>query len=367
MQIQRIGYKVKGLYRVAGLGLQWGMIAPDAEKRHRILRYWEEFGLKATMAAFELSRRTLFDWKRRLKEQGPAGLTPGSTRPKRRRRPKREAMLVAEVKRLRALRPNLGREKLAVLLKPFCLRHGLMLPSARTLGRIIAAAPDKMRHAPKRLDPKGRPRRLRRSTRIRKPKGFRATKPGECVGFDSIERIRDGIRRYVVSAQDDLARVGFALAVPGHGSLWATRAFELTRAVLPMPILHALNDNGSEFAGHFAQAVETAGIPQWHTFPRTPKMNARCERFNRTLQEEFIDYHEDLLFENLRAFNDKLMDWLLWYNTERPHHALGLRTPAAVVAQWQTHKQCRMYWPNTLACTASATVVSWRGAAQAVP
>ena len=40
-------------------------------------------------------------------------------------------------------------------------------------------------------------------------------------------------------------------------------------------------------------------------------MNARCERFNRTLQNEFLDYHEELLFTDLKARNDKLFDWLL--------------------------------------------------------
>ena len=37
MQIQRIGYRVRGLYRLAGIGLKWGMIAPGAEKRLKIL------------------------------------------------------------------------------------------------------------------------------------------------------------------------------------------------------------------------------------------------------------------------------------------------------------------------------------------
>ncbi len=50
MQVQRIGYRVKGLYRVARLGMKWGMIAPDIEKRRKILRFWEEHGLKATRA-----------------------------------------------------------------------------------------------------------------------------------------------------------------------------------------------------------------------------------------------------------------------------------------------------------------------------
>ena len=45
-----------------------------------------------------------------------------------------------------------------------------------------------------------------RTRKTRKPKGFRATQPGQCVGFDSIERSRDGLRRYLVSAQDERPR-----------------------------------------------------------------------------------------------------------------------------------------------------------------
>lgn len=32
-------------------------------------------------------------------------------------------------------------------------------------------------------------------------------------------------------------------------------------------------------------------------------MNACCEHFNRTLQESFVDYYENLLFADLTAFN----------------------------------------------------------------
>lgn len=56
-------------------------------------------------------------------------------------------------------------------------------------------------------------------------------------------------------------------------------------------------------------------------------MSAHLERFSRTLQESFIDFHEDLLFSNLAAFNQRLTDWLVFYNTKRPHHALGHISP----------------------------------------
>lgn len=35
-------------------------------------------------------------------------------------------------------------------------------------------------------------------------------------------------------------------------------------------------------------------------------MNAHNERFNRILQEQFIDYYDDLLFANINEFNKEM-------------------------------------------------------------
>ena len=52
-------------------------------------------------------------------------------------------------------------------------------------------------------------------------------------------------------------------------------------------------------------------------------MNAHVERFNRTIQEQFVDYHENLLFDDLAIFNRKLAEWLLADNTVLLHQSLG--------------------------------------------
>jgi transposase InsO family protein len=73
-------------------------------------------------------------------------------------------------------------------------------------------------------------------------------------------------------------------------------------------------------------------------------MNAHCEHFNRTVQEEFLDYHEDLLFKDF--VEHKIMDWLLWYNGERPHYALQLQSPIQFIARHYPD-ECNMCWPDT--------------------
>ncbi len=74
-------------------------------------------------------------------------------------------------------------------------------------------------------------------------------------------------------------------------------------------------------------------------------MNAYMERFNRTLGEEFLHYHEELLVEPA-AFNRELIPWLLRHNGERPHWGLELKSPVQFLME-QRPGECKMWRPNT--------------------
>ena len=63
MQVQHVGHKIRGFYRVADYALRWGMIAKDAQRRLEILGFWRRHGVAATCEAFKLSRRTLYLWR----------------------------------------------------------------------------------------------------------------------------------------------------------------------------------------------------------------------------------------------------------------------------------------------------------------
>src|SRR5213594_4287060 len=111
MQVKVIGHRVRGFYRLADYALRWGMIAPDAQKRLAILDFWHRHGVAAASEAFKVSRRTLFLWRAKLHAEGGnvAALVPGSTAPKRRRHRQWPAPLIAEIRRLRTLHPNLAK------------------------------------------------------------------------------------------------------------------------------------------------------------------------------------------------------------------------------------------------------------------
>ncbi|EGQ61807.1 hypothetical protein GGI1_09018, partial [Acidithiobacillus sp. GGI-221] len=319
----------------------------DAQERLKILRFFARYGLAATVDAFGVSRRTLYRWKAASKAQGgnPAALAARPCTPKRRRSPKTDQRLIDEIRRLRQLHPNLGKDKLHVLLAPWCAQHGIPLPSVSTIGRIIARAPDKMRFAPARIDRLGKPKPLRRSVKPRKPKGVH-TQPLQCLAVDTIERVRDGLRRYLVSFIDPNSALAFAVAIPSKATRHTQAALSAVLSLLPQSPQIVLSDNGSEFEANFAQVLQERGIQRWYTYPKTPKMNAHAERFNRTLQESFVDYHEDLLFTDLALFNQKLADWLVFYNTERPHHRHGQRPPLSFLLQHQP--KCQRWWTHTV-------------------
>ena len=76
-------------------------------------------------------------------------------------------------------------------------------------------------------------------------------------------------------------------------------------------------------------------------------MNSEIERFNRTLSDAFIKQNRMLLAYDIEAFNQKLIDWLLWYNTRRPHWSLGLISPLRYICNQLPARESQMIWTST--------------------
>ena len=84
-------------------------------------------------------------------------------------------------------------------------------------------------------------------------------------------------------------------------------------------------DNGSEFDNYFERTVDKLNIQRYFSRVRTPKDNPEIERFNETLQYEWLyDGNLDL---DCNRFNKNLTSWLFEYNFNRPHQSLDYFTP----------------------------------------
>ena len=85
------------------------------------------------------------------------------------------------------------------------------------------------------------------------------------------------------------------------------------------------SDNGLIFPSRrFRDACQFYRLPQEFITPYTPEQNGLIERWFRSLKEECVWQHQ------FRSFADARMaihQWITWYNEERPHQALGYRSP----------------------------------------
>jgi transposase InsO family protein len=163
---------------------------------------------------------------------------------------------------------------------------------------------------------------------VRKPAGFRPTKPGDLVQLDTLDVRPPGVTspfkqftaRDVVSRWDVLTLAASARAVN------AVAMLDALEQRMPFPVRALSVDNGSEFMAEFEAECARRGIALLTLPPRSPKLNGCVERANRTHTEEFYEV-TDAPFE-LAALQAELAEWEICYNTVRPHQALGYLTPA---------------------------------------
>ncbi len=65
---------------------------------------------------------------------------------------------------------------------------------------------------------------------------------------------------------------------------------------------------------------------EWHYIaPGKPIQNGCVERFNGRMRDEFL---KETLFRNIAHARILIAEWVIDYNTERQHSALGYQTPA---------------------------------------
>jgi hypothetical protein len=329
------------------------MVSEKALKKMRILVFWEKHGLEAAMEAFQVKRRILFEWKKQFKDGGNKieALNDKSRAPQTKRVRTWPENIIAEIKRLRWDHPNLGKDKVHPELLGYCNENNLPCPTISTIGRIIKDLGG-LRMFPQKVSHFGKVKAIKRVKKLRKPKDFKVLYPGHLVALDSIEKHIQGAKRYLITFEDIYTRFTFAWSTKSHASLAAKEFFELCLKIFPFPIEFVLTDNGSEFAKEFAEAMKQLHLTHYHTYPKTPKMNAHLERFNRTIQDEFVDFHlSDLLTPQI--FNNKVIEYLIWYNTRRVHYAFKNKlSPIQFILSMESvnfnlPQECKVGWTHT--------------------
>jgi len=136
-------------------------------------------------------------------------------------------------------------------------------------------------------------------------------------------------RIYQQTFIDTYAKVAFAKLYDRKNALVA--ADMLNDRVLPfyeendVPLLRVLTDRGTEYCGNresheYQLYLAVENIDHSRTRAKSPQTNGICERFHRTVQEEFYSVaFRKKLYTSLEELQLDLDGWLREYNEEREH------------------------------------------------
>jgi len=329
----RLGFKYghcKGFSGLYNYGLKHYpnyMITKEADKRLKILEFWKKYGLQATTDAYGAKQSTLYLWNKIYKDTGYklSSLNPRSQARRNNNRREIHPLILKELQRLRLEEcPNMGKEKAKKNLDIFCKNNKLPIYSESKIGRIIKEK--KIYHHRQKISHFGKVKTVKRQKKQRKPIGLAIGNPGDLIEVDVVVRFIGLIKRYIITAIDTHSRYSFALCYSKHDSLCARDFIKKLEQAFPYKIKAIQTDNGSEFHRYFIQYLEKRKITHYWNYKGQPYKQGHIEKFNRTIQEEFIDQNE-IYFDNIEQFNEKTLEWIMWYNTKRFHWSLNLMSP----------------------------------------
>jgi transposase InsO family protein len=302
--------------------------------------FWEKNRKDASLTArhFGIARKTFYKWAARFDKDFLRGLEDEFRTPRKRRTRTYTARQYEEVLVLRRRYLRYGRMK---LLELYRRKHpGDHTISAWKVQCIIKASG--IYYEPTK---QARINRKRSVARTRKKITELKRKPtsGFLLCIDTVVRYWNGHKRYILTAIDRHTKVAFARMYTTHSSTSARDFLYRLHMLLDRKIENIQTDNGSEFHKHFETACEDLSLPHYWSRVKTPKDNAVNERFNRTLQDEFISLGG--MTTDTAVFNRRLTDWLVEYNFSRPHQALGYLPP--INFSFKYHKVLPMYPSST--------------------
>ena len=155
--------------------------------------------------------------------------------------------------------------------------------------------------------------------------------PGYLVAQDTyyVGNIKGVGRIYQQTVIDTYSKVAFAKLYDRKNALTAADA--LNDKVMPffeeqeIPLLRMLTDRGTEYCGkaeyhEYELYLTIEGIEHSKTKVKSPQSNGICERFHRTIQEEFYAVaFRKKLYTSLESLQTDLDEWMREYNEQRTH------------------------------------------------
>ncbi|GAA2248369.1 hypothetical protein GCM10010401_22780 [Rarobacter faecitabidus] len=279
-------------------------------------------GLSHAQAAakYGVTRQWVHRLVTRYQAAGLEGLAPRSKAPHHRpgRTPEQVRELVLALRReLTSQGADAGPETIRWHLH----NEGAQVPAVSTIRRIL--------HDAGLVTPA--PQKRPRSSYIR----FEADLPNECWQSDITHwHLADHTRIEILDFLDDHSR--YLLHIRAAAAFTGTDVAQTLHQLIDQygPPASTLTDNGLVFTtrfarfkgsrGGFEKLLQTYGITQKNGRPGHPQTQGKIERFHQTLKRWLAAKPRP---QNLTELNTWLTQFQTWYNTARPHRAIGRKTP----------------------------------------
>lgn len=274
---------------------------------------------KETAKHFGLSRKTLHKWLKRFNERNLKSLEEISRVPHQSRRWEVTREEEERVIFLRKKHLKYGKKKLRVIYR----REFKQEISTWKIERVVR----KHNLYP---DPLARKKYLKQRKNLKPKLRINRLSKVDKFGFlwhiDAIIIWWYGVRRVIFTALEEATKIAYARVYNTNSSGFAQDFLERLEYLAKGKVEIIHSDNGSEFEGAFEKACLKLDILQAYSRPKTPKDNPCLERFNWTVQDEWLSLSEVGL-DDVNEANKDLTQWLVEYNSYRPHEALDHQTP----------------------------------------
>src|SRR5512136_265811 len=279
-----------------------------------------------TAQHFGISRKTFYKWFKRFRDSkyDVRTLADKSKAPNRRKH--WEVTLIQEerIRRLRKKYPCYGKKKLKVIYEREYSEEISTWKIESVIRRYKLYPDQKKAEKTARKRSRARQKPKRRITQL-----VKEGKPCFLFQLDTIAIYWNNAKRYILTCVDHASKLGYARMYKNKSSRSAADFLYRLRYLVNQPIQNLQTDNGSEFALEFERATVELGIQRYFSRVKTPEDNSEAERFNQTLEYEWL-YNSNLSLDP-DEFNPRLTEWLIEYNLNRPHQTLGYLTPIVYI------------------------------------
>ena len=323
VNLSQAGYHLiddlEALCHMAGYLNKYTHLSKSARQRIKWFDYYATcHNVSQVCRHFGMARKTFYKWQKIFQPDNLYSLSDKPSIPKRKRQPEITALQEQRILTLRKKYLKYSKIKIAKIYQRIFNETISSWKVQRVIKKYnLYYNPAKTAKITK--------KRLRAQQKKRITELQKKPKANFLLCLDTVQIRMGKTIRFIFTAIDHYSKVAFARMYGRANSYNAADFLNRLFYLANGKIENIQTDNGSEYNKHFERGCNRLGVIHYFSRVRTPKDNGVNERFNWTIQDEFISLGN--FDADTQIFNKNLTEWLIEYNFNRPHQSLNYETP----------------------------------------